>query len=458
MIDDHIKHLRAYVIGSIFLIFSCFINQILLANELPQTGTLVVTYQTDTEGERLDRIRFWLKDEHNKQQLFPKGDAYVDDFNYQNRMVVIEDLLPGVYTLEFLVPNTDAYFVEVPIRQVVIDKGDALKIDQQIKPRTTFFDSEEKEKETETESPTFSDIDTPVDTEQTITADKTTQDVAVDTETAMGKLIVSFDAKFDPPLAEQICFKLMDDCGNCTVHPRSGKDTEVALVAGKMVMIEDVPVGEYSVEFFIEDDHEQTLYASKPFHITENKTKSLHRSLQEPIPHQEPPSDDPSSSTEGGINLNVTANIPTAIFHVRNEDRTKSWEGKGRLYTFEELEPGIYYLSFESTDPFFIPPKEMRIEMTENGDREVETLFQTQGKLKILTNVDYTKVIIEDQNHQKEPMKAEISETMSALYLPEGHYRLTFPKQDDVRVPPQPMEVTIYDLQTSEVNAYFEVQ
>lgn len=99
------------------------------------TGTLIVTYQTGPKQERLDRIRFWLKKNGQEGQIYPKGTAYVDDLSCRCRRVLIENIAPGAYTLEFSIPNADNYFEEIPKRDVTVMAGKVIKIDQLIKSR-----------------------------------------------------------------------------------------------------------------------------------------------------------------------------------------------------------------------------------------------------------------------------------------------------------------------------------
>src|SRR5437879_978257 len=81
-------------------------------------GTLIVTYKTDNKGERLNRVRFWLIDSTgSKVSLYPRNRAFVEDPKEPSRMVVIERLKSGNYTLKFLVPNADRYFQDVLPRQ-----------------------------------------------------------------------------------------------------------------------------------------------------------------------------------------------------------------------------------------------------------------------------------------------------------------------------------------------------
>jgi len=98
------------------------------------TGTLIVTYQTGAKGERLDRIRFWLKGEAQEAEMYPQDSKIEGD--RESRTVVIENLPFGNYTLQFLIPNKDGFFKEVPTRQITIQSTDPIKIDQKIKPKS----------------------------------------------------------------------------------------------------------------------------------------------------------------------------------------------------------------------------------------------------------------------------------------------------------------------------------
>ena len=128
--------MRYWLILAFVLCCSCFAQ----VATPPPSGSLIVTYQTGSQGERLDRIRFWLKKSDEQfQQMYPKNDAFVDDPSSMTRMVVIENLSPGKYTIEFAVPNRDGYFENVQKKEILISKGSAVKVDQLIKPRKTAF-------------------------------------------------------------------------------------------------------------------------------------------------------------------------------------------------------------------------------------------------------------------------------------------------------------------------------
>ena len=115
--------------------FIIFILLIAASGFAEDTGSLIVSYQTAPRAERLDRIRFWLKKEGQEGQIYPKGMAFVDDVTCRCRRVLVENLTPGTYTLEFSIPNTDGLFESVPPRNITITAGKVIKIDQQIKIR-----------------------------------------------------------------------------------------------------------------------------------------------------------------------------------------------------------------------------------------------------------------------------------------------------------------------------------
>lgn len=113
---------------AIFLSF--FILDVLSA-----AGTLIVTYQTGAKGERLKRVHFWLINEKDEQQLYPKENACADDSKALTRTVVIDQLSPGTYYLKFLIPNRDGLFEEYQKKEVTIKDGETSKIDHQFKPQ-----------------------------------------------------------------------------------------------------------------------------------------------------------------------------------------------------------------------------------------------------------------------------------------------------------------------------------
>ncbi|MBA3602691.1 MAG: SUMF1/EgtB/PvdO family nonheme iron enzyme [Parachlamydiaceae bacterium] len=106
-----------------------------------ESGTLVVRYQTGPKEERLDRVRFRIWNEYQEEQFYPKTCSHSENDGCQHRMVVVENLQVGYYKLEFLVPNADHLFEEIPERSFEIHNGEVLRINQFIRPRYTAFKS-----------------------------------------------------------------------------------------------------------------------------------------------------------------------------------------------------------------------------------------------------------------------------------------------------------------------------
>lgn len=98
-------------------------------------GCLIVSYHTGPYEERLDRVRFRLKNAFGERQLYPKKALFVEGDQGQHRLVAIDNLPAGKYTLQFLVPNHDNLFAAIPERSINLAVGQMLKIDQQIRPR-----------------------------------------------------------------------------------------------------------------------------------------------------------------------------------------------------------------------------------------------------------------------------------------------------------------------------------
>lgn len=99
------------------------------------TGSLIVSYQTGPKGERLDRVRFRVTGEKGYSQLYPKGGAVVNNTANHTNLVAIDDLSPGSYSLEFIIPNQDSLFDEILPRTIEIKSEGVTKVDQLIRPR-----------------------------------------------------------------------------------------------------------------------------------------------------------------------------------------------------------------------------------------------------------------------------------------------------------------------------------
>lgn len=462
---------------------------LLMGAGIPESGTLIVTFKTNNKGERIERVRFWLKDEKAKQTLFPRGSAFVDDREKKTRMVVIEDLEPGQYTLEFLVPNLDGRFESAPQRKVKITRGEVVKIDQEIRSRKAYWSNHSKplkrksaaepelvkpvvKEETETEPPPVLTIEEILDNQDTVVtqspSDELDTEDPVDNQEEVnvtyGKLIVSYELREDPTKAGNVRFRLVFQDGETTVHPVQGSDTEVPLHAGKMVMVQSLPTGTYQMEFYL--DGEKDIIASKTFEIKEGRTKSIHQSLKtsqsppkEPVAvvEPEPQPVEIEEKVESVPSLTLSANIPTAEFVLIHTGTGETIKRKGREVTVDSLPSGTYELYLNSYDPFFIPPPKELLEISE-GEEPItkEVAYLTLGRVKISTNVSQATAYITPMENNHPAYKKEVPGGEVALYLPEGKYRITFSPIKGKKIP-EPVDIHVQSLETEQVNVYFSV-
>lgn len=123
------------------------------------TGTLIVSYHTGRNADRLDRVRFWLTNERNKAEMYPKAGSYAEDPLEHLRRVVISNLPEGRYVIAFVIPNHDGLFGEIAKREVIVHAGELTKVHQAIKPRYCCVQAEATFAEASPTQPVISLID-----------------------------------------------------------------------------------------------------------------------------------------------------------------------------------------------------------------------------------------------------------------------------------------------------------
>lgn len=100
-----------------------------------ETGTLLVTYTTGPKQERMDRIRFLLTDPQGNSAMFPQKDLFNVETVSGSYQISIVNLPPGQYSLQFLIPNADNLFAQVPIREFIVRESEVLRIHQKLEPQ-----------------------------------------------------------------------------------------------------------------------------------------------------------------------------------------------------------------------------------------------------------------------------------------------------------------------------------
>jgi len=433
-------------------------------------GTLIVTYHTDNKGERLDRVRFRLTDKSQKQQLYPKGSEFVAGETCHHRMVVIENLSAGKYTLQFLIPNSDGLFEEIPPREIEVPIGEVLKIDQIIHlkapvedlSRSSFFDmlyvSLQQIKSLfipSLHAEGLNDENNP---------------------SAYGFLTIQSN------MPDGLWILYHKDLG---LFKGKGNQTKLRIPAGNnyRLRIQDFEGYAYTTsptqpfEILPEETTVIGIFYHRTFGFIDIRTpfpagKSIHVTLRSDLEKrpikatlksvgglinwhsgQIPTGDytvtfEPSEPyfSSGGQKITVTegrhllitpeftipksvrviVNIPNAQFRLRSEDGAKSWSGQGEDYTFQGVAPGAYVISFTSPDPnAYLPPENIRFQVTSFEDSLVKAYYhKPEGFINVNANAGVAP--------QEKPVEKPVKETTVLITTNSLNAKFTLHKLSDI--------------------------
>lgn len=154
--------------------------------------------------------------------------------------------------------------------------------------------------------------------------------------------------------------------------------------------------------------------------------------------------------------LKVSANIPQAIFILRTSNNSRVWKGEGRDFMFKGLPAGSYILTFSSRDPqHFIPPKDMRIYISETLNKAIKVTYQLAGQVNITTDMDRSRVTLQQMTGNRQTFREEIPGRSRLFTLPEGRYKLTLQPlnvRDSKIKSPEPIEFEIQPYRTEEIH------
>lgn len=392
------------------------------ANEcpMPDTGTIIVTYHTGSQAERLDRVRFVLTSETNKECLYPRGNAFVEDEEKSSRMVAIENLPVGTYKLRFLVPNADNLFEDVPERTLIVTKNAVLRVDQSIRLRNNISLADRG----------------PDINQNLIAANDVAENIAAFfIESRFGTLTIH--ATFPEDENVQI-----------VIQPKNAPALTVNLKSRTGTINWQSPPlapGTYQVSYILPEGFTPVPPENVIIRAGE------HLELQ------------PQLITSGS--LHVVANVPEAIYLLRTSKGTQAWKGGGREFTFHGLSSGHYLLSFSTQNPdYYIPPKEMRFYLSDLLNKEVKAVFQIAGRLVIKTNIDHGRVFVQQIGGLQKKYEGEIFERSKTFTLPEGRYRITLsdihPEAPSTLklYPPDPVEVNVNALRSEELDLSYRLE
>lgn len=460
-------------------------------------GTVIVTYQTDHEARRLDRIHFWLINDKEERFLYPKKDEFVAHSHAGlQRTVVISHLPIGNYRIEFLVPNQDNLFEPVPPRSFVLKAGDLLKIDQEIKTR------KESQNDNFTEELALLNIGRGIKSRPHLLN-------IVVVPSPYYPYPEYYPPPFPPPSASFVTFSLKTNLHNDWKLMRNGR---IILTGADSIYNQIIPPGPFyyvtarelpgytlhkapqgpfdaisgssvKVELFylrdtgfIELDAQASssapfifnLYSRDPsqkpmtVEVTPQGGKLTWRSG--PLPTGEYLLDykgtavnakQPLLVTKGQYTmiapqlalkgaLQILTNSPEAAFTLSREGGKPAGEGQGLSYTFSNLEPGTYTINFSSSDPkLFVPPPPEKKIISPNDTSQIVGNYQRRGLAILSSNVPKFWVSIESLNRDEAPRHEEITNYKKNLYLPEGNYLVSFDPLTEGEPPLGPLEVNI---------------
>lgn len=412
-------------------------------------GTLIVSYQTDIQGQRLDRIRFWLINDKKEQTLYPKKNEFVAHSSMEpERTVVISHLPAGRYTIQFLVPNADDFFESINPRRVQIRAGEIVKIEQEIRLRHHTQQISLKE---EIAMLTLS---------SSVNKPHTLLNYIVPPTPILRPIPYS---SLPPPQFTVTNFSLKNNMQTewklmrrgRIIYSNVGSISNFPLPVGRNYYIIAQPIPGYTVRkapqgFFDADPGkpiqaeiyyqrevgyltiESVWLSSQPLSFT---IYPQDRNRQEPISLQIEPNKgmifwqsgpmavgdyfidyklpttssrpqkqkftifrdqytllNPELNTEFNMtgSLEILTDARNAIFTLKKQDGTLIGQGKGEKYTFTNLEPGYYDVSFSSSDPqSLIAPSTQRVLVNNNQSSRIKTSYvKAEFKEKVSTSTE----------------------------------------------------------------------
>ena len=338
------------------LILSLFFCSSLVAQTVePKTGRLIVSYHTDSQGERLERIRFLLINEKQEHQMYPKAQSIIKAQATPSCHVVIENLPIGTYSLRFLVPNSDGLFENIPERKIVVATNSETNINQAISYATT-------------NSPTPN------------------QDSS--SSEAFGTLILVVQLKEPLQSGNEVKFKIIDSHGKERLLPLHEEEASAHPNKEHLILIQELPVGNYQL----------VLDPSTPienFTINRQQTTVLHHSYSNPnevanvIRHKRVWGINPAPLVIYNVNgfLTVNSNIPDSHWTLF-KDNIRIFSGAGSVLSLPVQAGSNYRIQAEPIEGYTVrvfPPFTFSVNGGETIGVDI-TYQRTYGYLNIKTN------------------------------------------------------------------------
>jgi formylglycine-generating enzyme required for sulfatase activity len=468
---------------------------------LPAKGSLFITYRTGSQGERLDRIRFWLIDPEGKRTMLPRPGQVISNDGGRSLSMQLDDLMQGEYRVEFLVPNTDGLFSDIPQPRTKVEPGKVAKIDVAIVPHYGSVTASLSTPERVTIPPsmyladaitgeikakssegylkannlvpgqyilTFEDKDeffTPEPIEINVESGKNSGPHVGQYLTAKGTAVICYNTGETAERLDRVRFWVIDEQSHNTLYRMNGESEEDPANGGRRVALNNLPPGVYSVEFFV--PNLDNLFAAIPkqtFSVKKGEVTTVNQAI---LPRF------------GSIL--ASAKVPNYVKEMNVKPRMFLKDGTGsvilegeELIESTSLYPGHYELTFEEFEQFNSPqPIRFVVNPGERvgpftGEYEIAT-----GGLKITYDTGVTKerleavkVTLEDQTgqifHLPAPVPVTVQQSVAGCQIsmegiPYGDYQLSFsiPNEDRLFTIPQTTKVAIRKDRYAEVSRTF---
>ncbi len=399
----------------------------------PEMGTIIVSYQTNQEGQRLDRIRFWLINDQQERTLYPKKDEFVSNSHTPNeRTVVITHLPTGNYRIEFLLPNTDQFFEEVPPRNVILNPGDVIKIDQTIRlhPLSSLSSASNELAAVMINSPNpfFPPNPPPPPPPFPLPG-------SFNTFSTSGSL-----ASFSLISNKRVGWKLM--LQDRIIYSGVGSISTISIPPGHhyYLLAEDIP----GYVFYTAP--------KTPFNVAPNQIVRMELWYQISTPPQKfnnqgfglekenPLLQTPYPSPKGSVD--ITSDSSQALFTLTAEGGAVIGQGKGYNYTFKDLNSGRYVVQFSSSDPNLAPIHPSQEIFVNNQTVQIKVAYRKLGRLTINSNSNLQLTIRSLKNPQ-DVLNETLTIPTQIFRLPEGHYTLTYYSLTDKQIASKTLDINI---------------
>ena len=145
--------------------------------------------------------------------------------------------------------------------------------------------------------------------------------------------------------------------------------------------------------------------------------------------------------------LKISTNTSQAFFTLSNQQGEIIGQGQGLNYTFNQLTPNTYTITYTSSDPqSFTPPAPQKIIINANAPNQLQVNYLKTGRLIVSSNVAKFTILIHPYDRTRKEYRERITNRNQTLYLPEGRYKISYEPIDsnEASIPPQEVDIRMF--------------